>query len=240
MLCFIAHKTGTGTYEMLKLAFGEEIDENANISLVFQGQKRNDKNIHVIICLWQIGTKFVSLLTEEHYYTVSGLSGKIMERPQNFLRGSFIFPEFKLVMEGRNFDDIFTIKEQFQAACAKFKIQDLYSTCCIKCQKKLISRGQHGVRGNAIIMEKTWNWYIGYRQHNNNKSKVKHEMFIKPNNTLFHTVQVQSVHAEKESSVIVLYLYILYFRWPLGTKQAIWSRAVTFTHNISTAFKAHR
>jgi hypothetical protein len=51
MLCFIAHKTGTGTYEMLKLAFGEEIDENANISLVFQGQKRNDKNIHVIICL---------------------------------------------------------------------------------------------------------------------------------------------------------------------------------------------
>jgi hypothetical protein len=83
----------------------------------------------------------VSLLTEEHYYTVSGLSGKIMERPQNFLRGSFIFPEFKLVMEGRNFDDIFTIKEQFQAACAKFKIQDLYSTCCIKCQKKTDFKG---------------------------------------------------------------------------------------------------
>jgi hypothetical protein len=43
-LCFIVHRTATGTFQMLKLALGEETGENAKISLVFQGQKWNDIN----------------------------------------------------------------------------------------------------------------------------------------------------------------------------------------------------
>jgi hypothetical protein len=151
-------------------------------------------------------------------------SGKIMERPQNFLCGSFIFPEFKLVMEGRNFDDIFTIKEQFQCACAKFKIRDLYRTCCIKFQKRTAFKGTA--------------WSEGKCSYYGEKMECSSNQIIHCFTQFKYKVSINA-HEEEESSVIVLYLYA-YFRWPLGTKQAIWNRTVTFTHNISTAFKAHR
>jgi hypothetical protein len=79
-----------------------------------------------------------------------------MERPQNCSCGFFTFPEFRLAMEGRNFDDIFTVKEQFHAALAKFKIQDFYSTCCFKSQKNCFERYSTKWKESAVITEKKW------------------------------------------------------------------------------------
>lgn len=103
-------------------------------------------------------------------HCVSGLSGEIMERPQKCLCGFFISE-----LEGRNFDDIFTIKEQFQASLAKLENQDLYSTCCIPNLKTAL-------KGTA--------WSGGQMQLLQRKNRV----LITPNNTLFHAVQVQRVH----------------------------------------------
>lgn len=159
------------------------------------------------------------LLTEEQCHCVSGLSGKIMERPQNCLCGFFIISK----LEGRNFDDIFTIKEQFQASLAKFKNQDLYSTCCIPNLKTAL-------KGTA--------WSGGKMQLLQRKKQCWSRQIIHCF-TQFRYKEPINAPVEKEVSVIVLYLYV-YFRWPLDTKQAIWNRTVTFTYTISTAFKAHR
>lgn len=153
-------------------------DENANISLVFQGQKYNDINCWKYSCPFLLMKDWYKIchiyclkssVTQCH--CVWGLSGKIMERLQNCLCGFFIISE----LEGRNSDDIFTIKEQFQASLAKLKNQDLYSTCYIP-NLKLLWRIQHEVEGKCSYC------------------REKNSVLITPNNTLFHAVQVQRAH----------------------------------------------